>query len=176
MTGTTHIPYLRSPSTKICVCEPDNAPLLFSGIKTEYGDESKGELTTFKEPHPCFRPHLLQGWTPDFIPKLVNDAVDGDLIDQVLHVGGDSAMAAAKDLAIKEGIFSGTSGGGNMACALELAKVRAQIPHSTFQIPDTGLEFHTQKKNDLGVRQQTTRFTPQPCSNLRAPLLDRTCS
>ena len=53
-----------SPNTKVFVAEPDNAPLLYSGIKTEYGDESAGELSTFKEPHPIWRPHLLQGWTP----------------------------------------------------------------------------------------------------------------
>ena len=52
----------RSPNTKVYVAEPDNAPLLYSGIKTEYGDESKDELATFKEPHPVWRPHLLQGW------------------------------------------------------------------------------------------------------------------
>ena len=38
----------KSPNTKVYVAEPDNAPLLYSGIKTEYGDESAGELTTFK--------------------------------------------------------------------------------------------------------------------------------
>jgi cysteine synthase A len=54
--------YLRehSPQTKICVCEPDNAPLLYSNIETEY-DEESGMV---KEPHPVWRPHLLQGWAP----------------------------------------------------------------------------------------------------------------
>ena len=72
-----------------------------------------------------WRPHLLQGWAPDFIPKLVSDAVDGSLIDEVVHVGGDDAIRTAKALAVKEGIMSGTSGGGCLACALEVAKVSA---------------------------------------------------
>ena len=57
---------------------------------------------------------------PDFIPKLVDDAVRQGLIDEVVHVGGTAAMATAKDLAQKEGILSGTSGGGCLACALEV--------------------------------------------------------
>ena len=119
-----------SPNTKIVVCEPDNAPLLFSGIKTEYGSDAEnsgaagvvGGGATFKEPHPVWRPHLLQGWATDFIPKLVNDAVELGFVAEVRHVAGADAVAASRALARLEGIASGTSGGGTLAGAIALAK------------------------------------------------------
>ena len=52
------------PKTKVLLCEPANSPLILSGVKTKY--MSDGSITS--ESHPVFRPHLLQGWTPDFIP------------------------------------------------------------------------------------------------------------
>jgi cysteine synthase A len=91
-----------SPETKVHCCEPDNAPLLYSGTKTEY--EADGRFT---EPHPVWRPHLLQGWAPDFIPKLLAEAIDAGFIDSVHHVGGDAAQETARALAQKEVIFSG---------------------------------------------------------------------
>lgn len=115
-----------SPETKIVVCEPDNAPLLYSGVRTEYGTGETGEggsgLSTFKEPHPIWRPHLLQGWATDFIPKLVDDAVSAGFVDDLRHIGGSDAVAAARSLAKCDGIASGTSGGGTLAGALALAK------------------------------------------------------
>ncbi len=76
--------YLRdkSPKTKIIVCEPDTAPLLLSGVTTEYpeGESELGEATNaIKESHPYFRSHLMQGWSPDFVPKLVKAAIDAKL-------------------------------------------------------------------------------------------------
>src|SRR3954447_16559319 len=53
------------PSTKIVLCEPDNSPMLGSGIPQPR--DADGALTIS---HPLFRPHLVQGWTPDFIAKL----------------------------------------------------------------------------------------------------------
>mmetsp|Transcript_9568 Transcript_9568/g.29692 ORF Transcript_9568/g.29692 Transcript_9568/m.29692 type:complete len:528 (+) Transcript_9568:123-1706(+) len=108
----------KSPATKIVACEPDNAPLLYSEVKTEYG----GKHESFVTPHPCWRPHLFQGWAPDFIPELVSKAQDEGLVDEIQHVGGDEAMATAKALAANEGLFSGTSGGGTLAVALRLAQ------------------------------------------------------
>lgn len=131
-----------APATRIVVCEPDNAPLLYSGIKTEYGasiaegetlaaqqDSSRnsgGDGLAFKEPHPVWRPHLLQGWTPDFIPRLVDDALQEGLVDEVRHVAGAEAIAMAHALARLEGIASGTSGGGTLAAAVSMAKTMEQ--------------------------------------------------
>src|SRR6266542_4113944 len=96
----------RRPETKIVLCEPDNSPMLGSWIRQPY--EPDGSLTTS---HPLFRPHLVQGWTPDFIPKLTEDALDMKLVDRVLPIDSGDAMRLSRELAQKEGIFTGTSGG-----------------------------------------------------------------
>ena len=80
----------KRPETRTVVREPDNSPLLGSGIPQERGAD--GAPT---ESHPRFRPHPMQGWTPDFIPKLAEDAVKDGLIDEVLPVkGADPAPGA----------------------------------------------------------------------------------
>ena len=71
------------------VCEPSNAPLLLSGVKTAY--EADGSIT--KESHPVFRPHLLQGWTPDFVPRLVEEATPAALYDEPAHVSDEQAWS-----------------------------------------------------------------------------------
>jgi len=126
----------KSPETKIHVCEPDNAPLLFSGVKTEYDSDG-----SFKEPHPLWRPHLLQGWAPDFIPKLVEDALQSKYVDEVQHIGGDRSMDVARELAKKEGIFTGPSGGGTLACALQFASTAAKGSTILAMLPDTGERY-----------------------------------
>eukprot|EP01063_Lacrimia_lanifica_P040913 TRINITY_DN942_c0_g1_i4.p2 TRINITY_DN942_c0_g1~~TRINITY_DN942_c0_g1_i4.p2 ORF type:complete len:540 (+),score=235.47 TRINITY_DN942_c0_g1_i4:67-1686(+) len=125
-----------SPETKVHCCEPDNAPLLFSGAKTEYQEDGR-----FKEPHPVWRPHLLQGWATDFIPKLVSDAVDAGYVDHIRHVGGDSAHATSRALAQKEGIFTGTSGGGVLSCAVEFAKTAPEGSAIVCILADTGERY-----------------------------------
>ena len=94
------------PETKIIVCEPADAPLLESGIEQKrLADGSPAA------PHPSFKPHPMQGWTPDFIPKLTGDAVDMKLIDRVLPISGADAIRCSKELAAKEGIFVGITSG-----------------------------------------------------------------
>mmetsp|Transcript_21126 Transcript_21126/g.41265 ORF Transcript_21126/g.41265 Transcript_21126/m.41265 type:complete len:531 (-) Transcript_21126:82-1674(-) len=134
--GVAQVLRTESPDTKIHVCEPSNAPLLFSGIKTEYQKDG-----SFKEPHPCWRPHLLQGWSPDFIPKLVDDAVQSKFIDEIVHIGGDKSMATSKALAVQEGILTGTSGGGCLACALEFASTAPKGTTVLAMLPDTGERY-----------------------------------
>lgn len=130
----------KSPNTKIHVCEPDNAPMLLSNIPTTYPENGEPS-TSFQVPHPVWRPHLLQGWAADFIPKLVQEATDSNTYDGLLHVGGDAAIQTAKDLAIKEGIFSGTSGGGILSAALKLAEDCAEGTSILAIIPDTGERY-----------------------------------
>jgi cysteine synthase A len=138
LNGLSKVMKSRSPNTQIHVVEPDNAPMIYSQIKTEYptGD---GELPTFKDPHPVWRPHLLQGWAPDWIPSLVDKA--SSRIDNVCHVGGDVAMATSKALAQKEGIFTGTSGGGILASALKHAETVAPGTSIVAILPDTGERY-----------------------------------
>src|SRR5271169_5988103 len=71
------------PDTKIIVCEPADAPLLESGIEQKrLADGSPAA------PHPSFKPHPMQGWTPDFIPKITGEAVEMKLIDRILPISG----------------------------------------------------------------------------------------
>lgn len=129
-----------SPETTVHCCEPDNAPMLFSEIKTNY-PKSGDPSSSFEVAHPVWRPHLFQGWAADFIPKLVNQASELKAFDKVVHPGGIEAMATCKELARKEGIFSGTSGGGILAAALRLAKDSPPGTNILAIIPDTGERY-----------------------------------
>ena len=64
----------------------------------------------------------MQGWGPDFVPKLTGDAVDMNLIHQLLTIAAPEAMKCSKDLAQKEGIFVGITAGGTFAAALKVAQ------------------------------------------------------
>jgi cysteine synthase len=75
--GVARVLKKQSPGTRIVVCEPDNAPVLASGIR-----QARDADGAPSESHPHFRPHPMQGWSPDFIPRLVEDAVDAGLIDR----------------------------------------------------------------------------------------------
>src|SRR5512141_1048596 len=135
------------PDTKIIVCEPADAPMLTSGEKQERNADG-----TPAKPNPAFKPHPMQGWSPDFIPKITGDAVDMKLIDRVLTVAGSDAMKNAKALAQKEGIFIGITAGATLAGALEVAKSAA--PGSTIlaMLPDTGERYlSTPLFGDIGA-------------------------
>ena len=134
--GTGRVLRERSPRTKIMVCEPDNSQLLGSGIAQER-DADGQPLGS----HPNFRPHLMQGWSPDFIPKLTEDAVNSGTIDDLIPIDGNEALRCARELARQEGIFCGTSGGATFAGALEVAG-KAK-PGSTIlcMLPDTGERY-----------------------------------
>ncbi|CAG9460050.1 unnamed protein product [Pedinophyceae sp. YPF-701] len=125
----------RMPATKVVASEPENAALLSSGIKSEWDGEQ------LRAPHPTFMPHPLQGWVPDFIPPVVEGARSEGLIDMVRTVKGAAAIEYAKLLAQQEGIFSGISGGGNVACAIELAKASPPGTRVLTVIPDTGERY-----------------------------------
>jgi cysteine synthase len=124
------------PETKIIVCEPADAPLLESGIEQKrLADGSPAA------PHPSFNPHPMQGWTPDFIPKLTGDAVDMKLIDRVLAISGADAIRYSKELAAKEGIFVGITSGGTFAGALRIAAEAPKGANILCMLPDTGERY-----------------------------------
>ncbi|HEY4738740.1 MAG TPA: pyridoxal-phosphate dependent enzyme, partial [Xanthobacteraceae bacterium] len=79
--GVARVLAKERPETKIVVCEPQDAPLLGSGIAQQRNpDGSPGAA------HPAFKPHPMQGWTPDFIPKLTADAVDLSVFDSIIPI------------------------------------------------------------------------------------------
>ena len=136
LTGVARVLKDRSPATKVIACEPDNARLMAGGVKQAYNPDGSAA-----DSHSDFRPHLMQGWTPDFIPKIANDAVVADLIDELVPVAGLDAIACAKSLAQQEGIFCGTSGGATFAAALEIAKSAPKGSKILAMLPDTGERY-----------------------------------
>jgi cysteine synthase A len=130
--GVARVLKAERPDTGIIVCEPDNSAILGSGVpQPEFPGVS----------HPAFRPHLMQGWSPDFIAKLTQDAMTAGLIDKILPVSGAESLRLARELATKEGILAGISGGATLAGALQVAE--AAPPGSTIlcMLPDTGERY-----------------------------------
>jgi cysteine synthase A len=124
------------PETKIIVCEPADAPLLESGAA-----QSRNPDGTPAAPHPAFKPHPMQGWTPDFIPKLTDDAVAMKVVNRILPISGPDAIRCSKDLATREGIFVGITAGGTFAGALKIAAEAEKGANILCMLPDTGERY-----------------------------------
>jgi len=124
------------PDLKIVLAEPEAAGLLKSGIATERKADGAPVAS-----HPAFAAHPIQGWTPDFIPKVLEDADPDALADELLPIPGPEAIATSKALAAKEGILTGISGGGTMWAALETAKKAPKGSVICCMLPDTGERY-----------------------------------
>jgi cysteine synthase A len=134
--GVSRVLKKASPETKIIVCEPDNSPVLGSGIPQERRADGAALNS-----HPMFRPHLMQGWSPDFIPHLTEDAVNAGLIDEIIGIAGDDALRLSRALAQQEGIFVGISGGATLAGALAVADKAEAGANILCMLPDTGERY-----------------------------------
>ncbi len=134
--GVARVLKEKSPATRVIVCEPDNVPILGSGIPQERTDDGAPKAS-----HPMFRPHLMQGWSPDFIPKLTEDAVNAGLIDDIVPIAGDDALDLARSLARDEGIFVGISAGATLAGALAVAENAEPGANILCMLPDTGERY-----------------------------------
>jgi cysteine synthase len=134
--GVARVLRKERPETKIVVCEPEEAPLLSSGSAQPRRPDG-----TPAAPHPSFKPHPMQGWTPDFIPKLTGDAVELKLVDQLLTIPGPEAIRCAKELAVREGIFVGITSGGTFAGALKVAGQAQRGANILCMLPDTGERY-----------------------------------
>jgi cysteine synthase A len=125
-----------SPVTRVVAAEPDNAQVLGSGIPQPRDADGRP-----RESHPRFRPHLMQGWSPDFISKLTEDAVSAGYIDEVVPVAGAESLKLARELARREGIFVGTSSGATLAAALAVARRSQPGTNIVCMLPDTGERY-----------------------------------
>jgi len=134
--GVARVLRKERPQTKIIVCEPEDAQLLGSGI-----EQARNPDGTPSKPHPSFKPHPMQGWTPDFIPKLTGDAVEMRLMDRLLAIPGPEAIRCSKDLAAKEGIFVGITSGATFAGALRIAREAPKGSNILCMLPDTGERY-----------------------------------
>ena len=116
MTGAGEVIKVARPEVTIVATEPAAAALL-SGAE--------------------WAPHKIQGWTPDFIPDVLNREV----FDELVPVTDDRAIAVSKELAAKEGIFTGISSGATLAAALQVAESAADGSVILAMLPDTGERY-----------------------------------
>jgi cysteine synthase len=134
--GVARVLAKERPDTRIVVCEPADAPLLGSG-----SPQSRNPDGSAAAPHAAFKPHQVQGWTPDFIPKLTNDALEMHLISRIIPIDNADALRCSRNLARQEGILVGISAGATFAGAL---KVSAEAPKGATvlcMLPDTGERY-----------------------------------
>ena len=116
--------------------EPANAQLVGSGTPQERNAE--GEPTAG---HPAFEPHPIQGWTPDFIPLVLQEAIDGHYYDELIPIAGPEGMKWARELAAKEGILTGVSGGSTFGVAMKVAETAPPGSMILAMLPDTGERY-----------------------------------
>jgi cysteine synthase len=116
LTGVGEMLTLARPEVRIVAAEPEAAALL-SGRP--------------------FGPHKIQGWTPDFVPEVLNRAVP----DRIVTVGDDEAIQTARLLASQEGIFCGISSGATFAAALKVAREASPGAVLLAMLPDTGERY-----------------------------------
>ena len=135
LAGVSRVLRRDSPGTRIVVCEPDNSQILASGIEQKRNPDGSNET------HPAFRPHLMQGWTPNFIPRFAEETANANCIDEIMPINGSFAMQCAMDLAQKEGIFVGTSSGATFAGALQVAEKAPAGANILCMLPDTGERY-----------------------------------
>ena len=115
--GVSRVLRKERPETKIVLSEPADAALLVSG--TVQARTSSGSPASS---HPSWQPHPIQGWTPDFIPLVLQEVVDKKNYDQLIPVAGSECLKWATKLAQKEGIMTGISGGASLAVAMKVAE------------------------------------------------------
>jgi cysteine synthase A len=136
VTGVGRVLRRERPETKIILSEPANAQLIGSG--RAQGRDQKGAPA---ESHPAFEPHPIQGWTPDFIPLVLQEAIDREFYDELIPIAGAEGTRWAKMLAQKEGIFTGVSGGSTFGVAMQVAERAPEGSVILAMLPDTGERY-----------------------------------
>ena len=138
LAGVARVLRRERPETKIIMCEPANAQLVGSGKAQERAADGSPAVS-----HPAFEPHPIQGWTPDFIPLVLQEALDKKYYDERVPIAGAEGVKWAKALAQKEGIFTGISGGSTFAVALQVAEKAPAGSVVLCMLPDTGERYLT---------------------------------
>ena len=134
--GVARILAKERPDTKIVVCEPEDAQLLGSAAVQQRNPDGSPAAA-----HSAFKPHPMQGWTPDFIPKLTEDAVDTGVISRIIPIAGADALRYSRELAQKEGIFVGITAGATLAGALQVCAEAPKGSTVLAMLPDTGERY-----------------------------------
>lgn len=126
------------PETKIVLSEPANAALVSSGKGQERGAGGAPASS-----HPAWEPHPIQGWTPDFIPLVLQEALDKKYYDELIPVAGPLGVQWAQKLAREEGILTGISGGSTFAISMQIAEKAEPGSVILCMLPDTGERYMT---------------------------------
>eukprot|EP01127_Copromyxa_protea_P006769 TRINITY_DN16758_c0_g1_i1.p1 TRINITY_DN16758_c0_g1~~TRINITY_DN16758_c0_g1_i1.p1 ORF type:complete len:316 (+),score=92.35 TRINITY_DN16758_c0_g1_i1:11-958(+) len=116
LSGTSKVLRAARPNLNVVVAEPETASLL------------NGQP---------WAPHALQGWTPDFVPEIL----DRSAYDTIINVNNAEAINTSRNLAAKEGIFCGISSGGTFAAALKVAETAPEGSTILAMLPDTGERY-----------------------------------
>jgi cysteine synthase A len=124
------------PETKIVLSEPANAQLIGSGVVQERSPDHAPAAS-----HPAFEPHPIQGWTPDFIPYVLQESIDRSFYDELIAISGAQGIEWSRKLAQKEGILTGISGGATFGVAMQIAKNAAPGEVILCMLPDTGERY-----------------------------------
>lgn len=138
VTGLSRVLRRERPETRIILSEPANARIVGSGIVQERAADGAPAQS-----HPAFEPHPIQGWTPDFIPKVLQEAIDAKGYDDLVPVAGSAGMDWARRLARQEGILTGMSGGCTLAVAMGIAETAAPGSVILAMLPDTAERYLT---------------------------------
>lgn len=135
-TGVARVLREKLPNTKLVITEPDAAQLIGSNTKQERNDDGSAS-----NPHPEWNPHPIQGWTTDFIPLVLQESIDNKYFDELIPVSGEQGIYWANELAKKEGIITGVSGGSTFAIAAEIAKKAKKGSNILCMLPDTAERY-----------------------------------
>ena len=136
LTGVSRVLKKESPETKIIVCEPPGAAMLSSGEKQARNPDGSPAAS-----HPAWTPHPIQGWSPDFIPLVTSEAVEAGVIHKIIKTPHEDGIKWSRELAQKEGIFTGISGGSTFAGAMETARNAEAGATILCMLPDTGERY-----------------------------------
>jgi cysteine synthase len=138
VTGISRVLRQERPETRIILTEPANAQIVGSGVEQQR-IAGGGPASS----HPNFEPHPIQGWTPDFIPNVLQECIDSGGYDELIPVTGADGVAWAKKLAQREGILTGISGGATFAVAMGIAERADPGAVILAMLPDTGERYLT---------------------------------
>ena len=136
VTGVARVLRRERPETKIILSEPANAQIVGSGHIQQRDADGSPAVS-----HPHFEPHPIQGWTPDFIPLVLQESIDNKLFDELIPVAGAAGIEWSRKLAAQEGIFTGISGGSSFAVAIQIAQQAEPGSVILCMLADTGERY-----------------------------------
>ena len=158
-----------SPGTKIVLAEPGAANLIGSGISTERNADGSPVKS-----HPAFKAHPIQGWTPDFIPLVLEKGLDQTIQDELINIPDGVAVETSMALAKNEGILTGISGGATMWAAIETAKKAPEGSVLVAMLADTGERYLStplfasidadMNEEELEIARSTPSFILEPAA------------